>query len=63
MELLKAPVKSPFLILGIRSVEVPNFLQKMIRKLLAKYGRHFWVISLSVTIYAIYDFVFDEGDC
>ena len=34
----------------------------MIRKLLAKYGRHFWVISLSVTIYAIYDFVFDEGD-
>ena len=34
----------------------------MIKKLLAKYGRHFWVISLSVTMYAIYDFIFDEGD-
>jgi|TARA_B100000767_G_C19525599_1_gene434371 hypothetical protein len=34
----------------------------MIKKLLAKYGRHFWIVSLSVTIYATYDFVFNEGD-
>ena len=34
----------------------------MIKKLLAKYGRHFWIVSLSVTIYATYDFAFNEGD-
>ena len=34
----------------------------MIKKLLAKYGRHFWIVSLSVTIYATYDFALNEGD-
>ena len=34
----------------------------MIKKLVAKYGRHFWLVSLSVTIYATYDFAFNEGD-
>ena len=34
----------------------------MIKKLLAKYGRHFWIVSLSVTIYATYDFAVNEGD-
>ena len=34
----------------------------MIKSFLAKYGRHFWIISLSVTIYAIYDLFYDEGD-
>jgi len=32
------------------------------KKILAKYGRHFWMISLFVTIYTIYDFFYDEGD-
>ena len=32
------------------------------KKLLAKYGRHFWIISLFVTFYTIYDFFYDEGD-
>lgn len=34
----------------------------MIRNFLAKYGRHFWIISLFVTIFATYDFFYDEGD-
>ena len=34
----------------------------MIKKLLAKYGRHFWIVSLSVTVYASYDFAYNEGD-
>ena len=34
----------------------------MIKRLLAKYGRHFWIVSLSVTIYATYDFALNEGD-
>ena len=34
----------------------------MIKRLLAKYGRHFWIVSLSVTIYATYDFDLNEGD-
>ena len=34
----------------------------MIKNFLAKHGRHFWIISLSVTIYAIYDLFYDEGD-
>ena len=34
----------------------------MIKNFLAKYGRHFWIISLFVTIYAAYDFFYDEGD-
>mgnify|MGYP000226705826 CR=1 FL=1 len=32
----------------------------MIRNFLAKYGRHFWIISLFVTIFATYDFFYDE---
>tara|TARA_B100000927_G_scaffold254989_1_gene221517 strand:- start:392 stop:568 length:177 start_codon:yes stop_codon:yes gene_type:complete len=32
------------------------------KKLLAKYGRHFWLVSLSVTIYTIYDYLFNNGD-
>ena len=32
------------------------------KKLLAKYGRHFWLVSLSATVYASYDFVYNEGD-
>jgi len=31
------------------------------KKLLAKYGRHFWIISLLITIYATYDFFHGEG--
>ena len=31
------------------------------KKLLAKYGRHFWIVSLSVTFYASYDFAYNEG--
>jgi hypothetical protein len=34
----------------------------MMKKVLAKYGRHFWIMSLSVTMYAIYDFIFDDGE-
>ena len=34
----------------------------MIKKFLAKYGRHFWISSLVVTSYAAYDLFFDEGD-
>ncbi len=25
----------------------------MIKKLIAKYGRHFWLVSLAVTVYAV----------
>ncbi len=32
------------------------------RNLLAKYGRHFWLVSLSATVYASYDFAYNEGD-
>ncbi len=32
------------------------------KKLLAKYGRHFWLVSLSATVYASYDFAYNEGD-
>ena len=32
------------------------------KKLLAKYGRHFWLVSLSVTFYTIYDYLFNNGD-
>ena len=31
------------------------------KKLLA-YGRHFWLVSLSVTFYTIYDYLFKNGD-
>ena len=31
------------------------------KKLLA-YGRHFWLVSLSVTFYTIYDYLFNNGD-
>ena len=34
----------------------------MIKNFLAKYGRHFWIISLAVTAYTAYDLFFDEGD-
>ena len=34
----------------------------MIRNFLEKYGRHFWIISLFVTIFATYDFFYDGGD-
>ena len=33
----------------------------MIKKLLAKYGRHFWLVSLAVTIFTAYDFFYNEG--
>ena len=32
------------------------------RNLLAKYGRHSWLVSLSATVYASYDFAYNEGD-
>ena len=32
------------------------------RNLLAKYGRHFWLVSLSATVYASYGFAYNEGD-
>jgi len=32
------------------------------KNLLAKYGRHFWLVPLSITIYATYDYLFDNGD-
>ena len=31
------------------------------KKLLAKYGRYFWLVSLAVTIFAAYDFFYNEG--
>jgi len=31
------------------------------KKLLAKYGKHFWLVSLAVTVYAAYDFFYNEG--
>ena len=31
------------------------------KKLLAKYGRYFWLVSLAVTIFAAYDFAYNEG--
>jgi hypothetical protein len=31
------------------------------KKLLAKYGKHFWIISLCITIFATYDFFYGEG--
>lgn len=31
------------------------------KKLLAKYGRHFWLVSLAVTIFAAYDFAYNKG--
>ena len=34
----------------------------MIKNFLAKYGKHFWIISLAVTSYTAYDLFFDEGD-
>ena len=34
----------------------------MIKEFLAKYGRHFWIISLALTIHAAYDLFFDEGN-
>ncbi len=27
----------------------------MIKKLIAKYGRHFWLVSLAVWVYAIFE--------
>jgi hypothetical protein len=35
---------------------------EIMKKLLAKYGRHFWIVSLSVTFYASCDFAYNEGD-
>ena len=35
---------------------------KNMKKLLAKYGRHFWLVPLSVTIYTIYDYLFNNAD-
>ena len=32
------------------------------KNLLAKYGRHFWLVSLSATVYASYDFAYNKGD-
>ena len=32
------------------------------KKLLAEYGRHFWLVPLSVTIYTIYDYLFNNAD-
>ena len=32
------------------------------KNLLAKYGRQFWLVSLSATVYASYDFAYNEGD-
>ncbi len=32
------------------------------KNLLAKYGKHFWLVSLSDTVYASYDFAYNEGD-
>ena len=32
------------------------------KNLLAKYGKHFWLVSLSATVYASYDFAYNEGD-
>ena len=32
------------------------------KNLLAKYGKHFWLVSLSATVYASYDFGYNEGD-
>ena len=32
------------------------------KKLLVKYGRHFWLFSLSVTFYTIYDYLLNNGD-
>ena len=32
------------------------------KNLLAKYRRHFWLVSLSATVYASYDFAYNEGD-
>ena len=32
------------------------------KNLLAKYGRHFWLVSLSATVFASYDFAYNEGD-
>ena len=29
--------------------------------LLAKYGRHFWVLALAVSLFAWYDLLFDRG--
>ena len=29
--------------------------------LLAKYGRHFWVVALAVSLFAWYDLLFDRG--
>ena len=37
------------------------FRGEIMKKLLAKYGRHFWIVSLSVTVYASYDFAYNEG--
>ena len=34
---------------------------KNMKKLLAKYGRHFWLVPLSVTIYTIYDYLFNNA--
>ena len=31
------------------------------KRLLAKYGRHFWLVSLAVTVFASYDFAYNEG--
>ncbi|MDG1721779.1 MAG: hypothetical protein P8I12_02800 [SAR86 cluster bacterium] len=31
-------------------------------KNLLAYGRHFWLVSLSVTFYTIYDYLFNNGD-
>jgi hypothetical protein len=36
---------------------------KNMKKLLVKYGRHFWLVPLSVTIYTIYDYLFNNADC
>ena len=30
------------------------------KKLLAKYGKHFWLVSLALTIFAAYDFAYNE---
>jgi hypothetical protein len=33
----------------------------MMKKILAKYGKHFWIISFFITIFATYDFFYNEG--
>ena len=32
------------------------------KNFLSKYGRHFWIIPLTISLYSWYDFFFSEGD-